>query len=113
VLATSGALAVLWRDSDLYRYDAQTKTELRLARGVQKNPDLLQAGATILLSPFVIVGANGPALVSPPRPLALTAGGVVLSGSEAAAPAAVPPGAIQGPLHWLDARLPPPDGPPR
>jgi len=117
VVATSGGLAVIWRDSDLYRYDAQTKTEQRLAHGVQKNPDLLQTGATILLSPFVIVGAAGPALAAPPRPLALTAAGAVLTSFDAAgAGAASPPrggGAIEGPLHWLDARLPPSDGPPR
>jgi hypothetical protein len=117
VVATNGAVAVIWRNSDLYRYDAQSKTEQRLAHGVKKNPDLLQTGPTILLSPFVIVGANGPALAAPVRPLALTAAGAVLTSSDEAAPGAAPRrssrGTIEGPLHWLDARLPPPDGPPR
>src|SRR5262249_41533115 len=57
VVATRGALALVWRDADLYSYDAQTKSEQRLAHGVLKNPDLLQSGATVLLSPFVVVGA--------------------------------------------------------
>jgi hypothetical protein len=114
VLSTSGALAVIWRDSDLYRYDAQTRTEQRLAHGVHKNPDLLQTGAAVLLSPFVIPGANGPALTAPPHALALTAAGVVLTdASEGGSAAAAPRSAIEGPLHWVDARVPPPDGPSR
>ena len=114
VLTTAGELALIWRGSDIYRYDAQTKTEQRLAQGVQKNPDLLQTSSSILLSPFVIVGANGPALQSPARPLALTVTGVVLTGTSVGGSAAGEAhGSIEGPLHWLDARLPPPDGPPR
>jgi hypothetical protein len=101
VVTTNATLALIWRESDLYRYDAVTKTEQRLAHGVLKNPDLLQAGSTVLLSPFVVVGCDGPALVSPPRALALSNTGFVLTASPA----------IQGPLHWVDARLPAPDGP--
>ena len=116
VIATSGALALIWRDADLYRYDAASKTELRLAHGVLKNPDLLQAGSSVLLSPFVIVGCDGPALTSPPRVLALSASGFVLTATPAPAidPSSPPAGrgAIRGPLHWVDARVPPPDGPP-
>jgi hypothetical protein len=74
---------------------------------------LLQAGNTVLLSPFVVIGCDGPALVSPPRALALSASGFVLTSSPATAAPALPLGAIHGPLHWVDARLPPPDGPPR
>ena len=117
VVATNGPLALIWRDSDLYRYDAITKTEQRLAHGVSKNPDLLQAGNTVLLSPFVIVGCDAPALASPAQALAVSSSGFVLT--AAPAPASDAPGspalrtAIQGPLHWVDARLPPPDGPPR
>jgi hypothetical protein len=124
VVTTHGALALLWRDNDLYRYDAQTKSEQRLAHGVLKNPDLLQAGSSVLLSPFVVVDVEAPALTSPTRPLALSAGGFVLT--ESSRPGAPPPGretlgptpaavsrSIHGPLHWVDARLPPPDGPPR
>jgi len=114
VLTTSGALALIWRDNDLYRYNAQTKTEQRLAHGILKNPDLLEAGSSVLLSPFVVVG-GGPAFPSPPRALALTASGFVLTASPDAAPPA--PGAarnaIQGPLHWVNASLGVPDGPPR
>jgi hypothetical protein len=111
VLATTGALAVIWRDSDLYRYDAQTRTAERLAHGVLKNPDFLQTGASILLSPFVVVGGNAPALKSPGQALALTFGGSVLVPTDSGAGAGR--GVIEGPLHWLDARLAPPDGPPR
>jgi len=111
VLATSGALAVVWRGSELLRYDAETKTEQLLARGVLKNPDFLQSGSTILLSPFVVVGARAPALMSPGPALALTAGGMVLLPSSRRATSAEV--AIEGPLHWADARLAPPDGPPR
>jgi hypothetical protein len=111
VLTTNAALAVIWQGSDLLRYDAQSKTLQPLAHGVAKNPDFLQSGATILLSPFVVVGANGPALVSPGPALALTFGGMLLVPSnQRIATARV---AIQGPLHWVDARLAPPDGPPR
>jgi len=113
VVATNGALALIWRDSDLYRYDAISKTEQRLAHGVSKNPDLLQAGNTVLLSPFVIVGCDAPALASPPRALAVASQGFVLT-ATADAPGSSPlRPAIQGPLHWVDARLPAPDGPPR
>jgi hypothetical protein len=123
VVTTRGAQALLWRDSDLLRYDAQTKSEQKLAHGVSKNPDLLQAGGAVLLSPFVVVDLQGPAGASPPRALALSAGGFVLTAAaspaasaEAAAEAAATgkhSPAIRGPLHWVDARLPPPDGPPR
>ncbi len=111
VLATNGASAVIWRDSDLFRYDAQTKREERLTGGVAKTPELLRAGSTVLLSPFVVVGASGPALPSPERPLALTTDGFVLTGSSDGSPSAS--GAIQAPLRWVDARVPSPDGPPR
>ncbi len=111
VVTTNGALALIWREGDLYRYDAASKTEQRLAHGVLKNPDLLQAGSTVLLSPFVVVGCDGPAVASPPQALALSTSGFVLTGSLAAAS---PPtsataayrSAIQGPLHWVDARGP-------
>lgn len=108
VLASSGTHALVWRGNDLHRYDALTKQELRLAHGVLKNPDLLQAGSNVLLSPFVVLGCDGPAFASPARALALSTGGFVLT-----AAAAGPLGAIQGPLHWVDAKVPPPDGPPR
>jgi hypothetical protein len=63
----------------------------------------------VLLSPFVIVDGFATALKSPTeRPLALAATGHVLAGGQAG-----PNGdAIQGPLHWLDARLPSPNGRP-
>jgi hypothetical protein len=108
VLSTQGAHALLWRDRDLYRYDALSQREERVARGVLGTPELLRAGPTVLLSPFLVVGVDGPALRSPERPLGLTTDGFVLTGSSDGAG-----GAIQGPLHWVDARLPPPDGPPR
>lgn len=111
VLATHGSLALVWRENDLYRYDAQTKSEQRLARGVAKNPDLLQSGPSVLLSPFVVVAVSAPALESPRDALALTSGGIVLTGSSDGD--GTSRGAIQGPLHWVDARLPPPDGPSR
>jgi hypothetical protein len=115
VVTTSGALALIWRDSDLFRYDASAKTEQRLAHGVLKNPDLLLVGSSVLLSPFVIVGLNGPALSGPSHALALTTNGFVLTGSADGATATAGPSrsGIGGPLHWVDARLPPPDGPPR
>jgi hypothetical protein len=117
VVATNGALALIWRDSDLYRYDAVSKTEQRLAHGVSKNPDLLQAGNTVLLSPFVIVGCDAPALASPPQALAVSSSGFVLTGTVApTADTAGSPAirtAIQGPLHWVDAKVAPPNGPPR
>lgn len=114
VVTTRGSFALVWRESDLYRYDAQTKSEQRLAHGVAKNPDLLQTGTAAFLSPFVIVDADGPVGTSPTRPLALSAGGFVLVGSSGAETSgARASGGIQGPLHWVDARLPPPDGPPR
>ena len=114
VITTRGAAALIWRGNDVLRYDAQTKTEERLAHGVAKSPELLQSGAAVLLSPFVIVGLSPPALSSPSHPLALSAGGFVLTPSnvQAGASGAVT-GGISGPLHWVDARLPPPDGPPR
>jgi hypothetical protein len=108
VLQTSGTSALVWRGNELFSYDARSKSEQRLAQGVLKNPDLLQAGAATLLSPFVVLGAAAPALASPTStPLAVASSGHVLSGEPAAGTG------IQGPLHWLDARLPPPDGPPR
>jgi len=114
VITTRGALALIWRENDVLRYDAQTKTEERLAHGVAKSPELLQSGASVLLSPFVIVGLEGPAFSSPARPLALTASGFVLTPTSApAGGGAGAPGGIPGPLHWVDARLPLPDGPPR
>lgn len=125
VLATNGALALVWRDSDLYRYDAVAKTEERLARGVLKTPELLQTGNTVLLSPFVVVGVEGPALASPAGPLALSSSGFVLTGAATPATADSPTSAApaksapRGPLHWVDAKLPldakvpPPDGPSR
>ena len=111
VVATNGTLALIWRDSDLYRYDAVSKTEQRLAHGVLKNPDLLQAGSTVLLSPFVIVGCDAPALASPPQALAISRSGFVLTATPApdspgSAPART---AIQGPLHWIDAKVAPPE----
>jgi hypothetical protein len=112
VLTTNGAAALVWRDSDLYRYDAETKHEERLAHGVLKNPDLLQAGSAVLLSPFVVVGVSAPALESPPHALALSSGGFVLTGNIGEN-AESSNGGFQGPLHWVDARLPPPDGPSR
>jgi hypothetical protein len=113
-VTTRGPLALIWRESDLLRYDAQAKAEQRLAHGVLKSPELLQAGGAVLLSPFVILGLQGPALPSPARPLAISAGGFVLTAaSEQPALPSVPSRAISGPLHWVDARLPPPDGPPR
>ncbi|RYZ10207.1 MAG: hypothetical protein EOO73_01125 [Myxococcales bacterium] len=108
VLATQGPFALIWRDSDLYRYDAQAKREERLVHGVWKTPELLRAGGAVLLSPFLVTSASGPAFTSPERPLALTAEGFVLTGSSEGAGSV-----IEGPLHWVDARLPPPDGPPR
>ena len=113
MLASNGSQALIWRGSDLHRYDATTKQELRLARGVLKNPDLLQAGSSVLLSPFVILGCDGPALTSPARALALSTSGFVLTAASSGPAPATPPGAIQGPLHWVDARVPAPDGPPR
>lgn len=113
VLASNGAQALIWRGNDLHRYDALTKQELRLAHGVLKNPELLQAGSSVLLSPFVILGCDGPALHSPGRPLALSTSGFVLTAASGAPAAGGPPGAIHGPLHWVDAKVPPPDGPPR
>jgi len=111
VLASSGALALIWRGSDLYRYDALAKQELRLAHGVLKNPDLLQAGSTVLLSPFVVVGCDGPALTSPARALAVSTSGFVLTTSSAGDAKAGAAAALQGPLHWVDAKAPSPDGP--
>ena len=116
VVLTSGSAALLWRGSELFSYDAEQRKEQRLAQGVVKNPDLLQAGSAALLSPFVVLEAAAPALQSPTsQPLALSSSGYVLAGNQAgeAGATAVLPAAIQGPLHWLDARLPPPDGPPR
>lgn len=116
VIQTTGSLALVWRGNELFSYDAQQRKEQRLAQGVLKNPDLLQTGPAVLLSPFVVLGGAAPVLESPTaQPLALASSGHVLAGSQAEPPgaAAAPPSSIQGPLHWLDARLPPPDGPPR
>lgn len=114
VLTTNAALALIWRDHDIFRYDALTQTEERLAHGVARNPDLLRTGKSVLLSPFVIVGLDGPAWASPEHPLALTENGHVLTGStEQAGQTNGTASAIQGPLRWVDARLPPSDGPPR
>lgn len=110
VLATSGTRALIWRGNDVLGYDALTKQEQPLAHGVQKNPDLLQAGSNVLLSPFVILGCEAPALASPARALALSTSGFVLTASSGGSG---PTGAIQGPLHWVDAKVLPPDGPPR
>lgn len=111
VLVTSGAAAVIWQGSELLRYDADKKALEPLARGVLKNPDFFQSGASVLLSPFVIVDANPPALTHPGPALALTSGGMVLVPSSRRAEAGRV--LIEGPLHWADARLAPPDGPPR
>jgi hypothetical protein len=104
----AGDTALLWRGNDLYRYDARTKAETRIAQGVLKNPDLLQVGGATLLSPFVLLSDGSPVLRSPnERPLALSATGHVLAGNQA--PASTAPAAssdaVQGPLRWLDARL--------
>lgn len=112
VVTTSGPLALIWREGDLYRYDAVTKTEQRLAHGVLKNPDLLQAGSSVLLSPFVVLGCEAPAFASPPHALGLSTSGFVLTATPASPDPTPSRGAIQGPLHWVDARLPPPDGHP-
>jgi hypothetical protein len=115
VVASAGTQALIWRGNDLLRFDALTKQEQRLAHGVLKNPDLLQAGSSVLLSPFVVLGCDGPAFPSPARALALSTSGFVLTAAASGGPAtAGTPGAIQGPLHWVDAKVPPPtDGPPR
>ena len=110
VVTTNGTLALIWRDSDLYRYDAVSKTEQRLAHGVLRNPDLLEAGSTVLLSPFVLVDCDGPVRTSPPLALAVSSNGFVLSASPAPHSTDLASGrnAIQGPLHWLDAKVPAP-----
>ena len=102
VLTTAGPVAVVWQGSDLFRYDAVAKRQERLARGVLKNPDFLQAGRSILLSPFLVVDGAAPALVSPGPALAITSGGMVLvpTSKRAGAGQVV----IEGPLHWLEAR---------
>lgn len=108
VLSTRGPLALIWRGSELSSYDARTKSERPLAHGVLKNPDLLQTGGTVLLSPFVVTDIDGPARTAPHAPLALTATGFVLTASETAEPAV--PGAngtIRGPLHWVEAEARP------
>lgn len=112
VVAVAGERALLWRGTELTSYDARSKTERSVARGVTRNPDLLQTGQALLLTPFVVIGAEPPALTSPTdRPLALSNRGHVLGAAQAPG---VPSGAaIEGPLHWLDARVPAPDGPPR
>lgn len=114
VVSVVGETALLWRGSELYRYDARSRSESRLARGVLRNPDLLRSGMAVLLSPFVVVG-DGPALRSPTeRPLALSLTGHLLVGREAPAAGASATGEpVYGPLHWLDARLAGPDGSPR
>ena len=108
VVATNGTLALIWRGSDLYRFDALTQVEERLAQGVLKTPDLLQAGNTVLLSPFVVVGCDAPALASPAHALAVARTGFVLTSTPVPDPPGAP--AIQGPLHWVDAKVAPPDG---
>lgn len=120
VLAVTGATALLWRGHELFRYDARSRSEVLLAGGVLKNPDLLRAGDAVLLSPYVLVDAAQPLLTSPTeRPLALSVSGHVLAaagdrpGAAAGAGAARAGGAIEGPLHWLDARVSAPDGPSR
>jgi hypothetical protein len=115
VLSTVGTRALIWRDNDLYGFDALSKTEQRLARGVAKTPELLRAGTTVLLSPFVVVGASGPVLESPPGALAVSVTGHVLVSAGPAAPTGQAPSSlvISGPLHWHDARLAPLDGPSR
>jgi hypothetical protein len=116
VIQTSNSAALLWRGNELFSYDTEQQKEQRLAQGVAKNPDLLRAGSAALISPFVVLDAAAPALQSPTsEPLALSSSGHVLAGhrSAEAGATAVPATSIQGPLHWLDARLPPPDGPPR
>jgi hypothetical protein len=116
VLQVSGSAALLWRGSELFSYDAQSQKEVRIAQGVAKNPDLLQTGSAALLSPFVVLEAAAPVLQSPTsQPLALSSSGHVLAGNQPAeaGATAASSASIQGPLHWLDARLPPPDGPPR
>lgn len=110
VVASVGSRALIWREGDLYGFDAESKREEQLARGVQKSPDLFDAGGTVLLTPFVVIGAKGPALPSPPRALAVSAPGFVLTASGTAS---LGDGAIEGPLRWVDARLAPADGPSR
>jgi len=104
VLTTRGSFALVWRDADLFSYDAQTKSERRLAHGVVKNPDLIRAGSAVLLSPFVVVDLGGPALSAPPRALALAANGFVLtdSGDNPLGPS---PGPVRGPLHWVQSTV--------
>ena len=116
VISTSGNAALLWRGNELFSYDADQDEEQRLAQGVAKNPDVLRAGSAALVSPFVVLDATAPALQSPTsEPLALSSSGHVLAGqaTAVAGATAASASAIQGPLHWLDARLPAPDGPPR
>jgi hypothetical protein len=109
VVAVASDRALLWRGQELVSYDASAKAERLVARGVARTPELLQNGSALLLTPFVVLGAEPPALASPTtRPLALSSQGHVL------APGVEPvEGETQGPLHWLDARVPPLDGPPR
>lgn len=106
VLAQSGSLALIWRNNELLGYDAEQRRESRLAQGVDRNPDLLQAGGTVLLSPFLVLGPTGPVLAAPPRAVAVSAGGLVLSGSAPQPPGAAP-GSTVGPLRWVDARSAP------
>jgi hypothetical protein len=108
VLATRGSVALIWRDADLFSYDARTKSERKLAHGVLKNPDLLQAAGAVLLSPFVVVDLVGPVLTAPARALALAGGGFVLtdSGDNPSGPV---PGPIRGPLHWVKPTVPGPN----
>jgi hypothetical protein len=106
VLAQSGALALIWRDNELFGYDAEQRRESRLAQGVERNPDLLQTAGTVLLTPFLAIGPTGPVLTAPPHALAVSAGGLVLSGS-AAVPAGAAPRSAIGPLRWVDPRSAP------
>lgn len=113
VVSIAGDTAVLWRGAELAAYDARSKAERKLARGVARAPDLMQTGAALLLTPFVVLGGEPPVLSSPTeRPLALSSSGHVLAPASVAASAAAD-AAIEGPLHWLDARVPAPDGSPR
>lgn len=114
VLSVSGPTALLWRGNDLYRYDARDGTEALVTRGVAKNPDLLQTGSAVLLSPFVVLDDAAPPLLSPTdHPLALALTGHVLAGSRPDPTPDPERAAMEGPLRWLDARVAAPDGSPR
>ncbi len=113
VLTTVGTRALVWRNHDLYLFDVTSRAEEPLARGVSKSPELLRAGSTVLLTPFVVLGAAGPALQAPLGALAVSVSGhALVPASNEAATGQATSDALRGPLHWVDARLPPPDGPP-